>query len=99
MKSTHCTTTHTTTQTITETSRVLKLDLTKKPRKKVRWTPDTHDNERENRRKSKICCIYHKRRSPDESSSSDSSSCSVEDEERNFSENNWTNSDKENQRL
>jgi hypothetical protein len=89
------------TQTITETSRVLKLDLTKKPKKKVRWTPDTHDNERENRRKSKICCIFHKRRNPDDSSSSsDSSSCSdVEQDNNNNSlpEDNWALMDKENQ--
>eukprot|EP00871_Galdieria_phlegrea_P003817 jgi/Galph1/4436/GphlegSOOS_G3089.1 len=91
----------TTTQTTTEgqEDHILRLELARRPKKKVRWTPDTHDNERENRRKSKICCIFHKRRRPDDSCSSSSSDSDTSTSEE---ENSWkgeSSSDKETRGL
>jgi protein phosphatase 1 regulatory subunit 11 len=48
---------------------VLRLELA--PRR-VRWTPDTHDNEHDGGRTSKSCCIYHRPRRFDESSTESS---------------------------
>ncbi len=38
----------------------LKLKLTKKDKKEVKWTTDTVDNEGLGKKKSKCCCIYVK---------------------------------------
>ncbi|PXF47529.1 Protein phosphatase 1 regulatory subunit 11 [Gracilariopsis chorda] len=60
----------TATQTVTvNTANPPTLRLQLHPRRRVRWTSDTHDNEHEGKRSSKSCCIYHKKRAWDESSS------------------------------
>lgn len=33
----------------------------------MRWTTDTHDNERDGKKSSKSCCIYHRKKNWDES--------------------------------
>lgn len=46
------------TQTLTITEQIRKLKMVKKRR--VTWTPDTIDNSKMNRKKSKVCCIFHR---------------------------------------
>merc|ERR1739848_325205 len=46
----------------------------KKPKKKLKWSEDTIDNENMGKKKSKKCCIFHKKKRFDESSSDESSS-------------------------
>ncbi|QDZ25181.1 protein phosphatase inhibitor [Chloropicon primus] len=45
----------------------------KKPKKKIKWSEDTVDNENMGRKKSKKCCIFHKKKRFDESSDESSS--------------------------
>mmetsp|Transcript_12694 Transcript_12694/g.32886 ORF Transcript_12694/g.32886 Transcript_12694/m.32886 type:complete len:145 (-) Transcript_12694:984-1418(-) len=45
----------------------------KKPKKKLKWSEDTVDNENMGRKKSKKCCIFHKKKRFDESSSEEDS--------------------------
>eukprot|EP01134_Creolimax_fragrantissima_P001257 CFRG1257T1 len=69
------TTTTTTTAPETEASFVLNLQRPDAERSSVTWTPETVDNEKLNRKKSKKCCIFQKTREFGESSTeSDSSS-------------------------
>mmetsp|Transcript_1321 Transcript_1321/g.2761 ORF Transcript_1321/g.2761 Transcript_1321/m.2761 type:complete len:167 (+) Transcript_1321:84-584(+) len=75
--------------TVTETNRDLPLAVVRDPapvlrlrRRGIRWTADTHDNEHENKRKSKNCCIFHRKRAFGESSSESSVDPEQEHEER-----------------
>lgn len=52
-----------------------------RPRRTVRWTEDTVDNEGLGKKKSKICCIFHKRRDFD---------TDVSEAENAGSEDDWT---------
>ena len=49
--------------------RVEEVHLVLKPRRGVKWSEETVDNEGLGRKSSKRCCIFHKRRKFDESES------------------------------
>ncbi|KAL2112481.1 hypothetical protein VUR80DRAFT_7478 [Thermomyces stellatus] len=55
---------------------ILRLRGAHTSRRRVQWTEDVVDNEKLNRKKSKVCCIYHRPKAVDESSDESSSSSS-----------------------
>ena len=69
------------TETLPAVSEAVTLTLypPKKPKKKLKWSEDTVDNENLGRKKSKKCCIFHKKKRFDESSDESDSSDSDDD--------------------